>query len=165
MVDVVDVALAVAKVDQRADDRDDVFLAQHPHGVGRVEVEPHVHLHAADGREVIALGIEEQRLEHVLRGVERRRLARTHDTIDVEQRVLAGDVLVDVERIADVGADIDVVDVEQRQLLVAGLVQRLQILLGDFLARFRVDLTRLRVDEVFRDVMTDQLLVASCAGP
>ena len=159
MVDVVDLALAVAQVDQRADHRDDVFLAQHPHGVGRVEVEPHVHLHAADGREVVALGIEEQRLEHVLRGVERRRLARTHDTIDVEQRVLARDVLVDVERIADVGADIDVVDVEQRQLLVAGLVQRLQILLGDLLARFRVDLAGLRVDEVFRDVMTDQLLV------
>ena len=124
MVDVVDLALAVAQVDQRLDDREDVFLAQHPHGVGRVEVEPHVHLHAADRREVVALGVEEQRVEHRLRGVERRRLARTHDAIDVEQRVLARHVLVDRERVADVGADIDVVDVEQRQLLVAGLDQQ-----------------------------------------
>jgi limonene-1,2-epoxide hydrolase len=30
----------------------------------RVEVETHVHLDAADGREVVALRIEEQRVEH-----------------------------------------------------------------------------------------------------
>jgi hypothetical protein len=77
VIDVVDLAFAVAQIDQRADHRDDVVLAQHAHGVGRVEVEPHVHLDAAHRREVVALGIEEQRLEHVLRGIERRRLART----------------------------------------------------------------------------------------
>src|SRR5215475_8136958 len=80
------VALAVAQVDQRLDHREDVVLAKHAHGVRRVEVEPHVHLDAADRREVVALGIEEQRLEHRLRGIERRRLAGTHHTIDVEQR-------------------------------------------------------------------------------
>ena len=95
MVDVVDLALAVAQVDQRADHRDDVVLAQHPHGVGRVELEPHVHLHAADRGEVVALGVEEQRVEHRLGGFDRRRLARTHHAIDVEQRVLARHVLVD----------------------------------------------------------------------
>ena len=36
-------------------------------GVGRVEVEAHVHLDAADRREVVALAVEEQRLEHGLR--------------------------------------------------------------------------------------------------
>ncbi len=84
MVDVVDLAFAVAQVDQRADDREDVFLAEHAHGVGCVEVEPHVHLDAADRREIVALGIEEQRLEHRLRGVDGRRLARPHHTVDVE---------------------------------------------------------------------------------
>ena len=122
MVDVVDLALAVAQVDQRADDADDVFLAQHAQRVLGLQVEAHVHLDAADRGEVVALGIEEQRVEHRLRGVERRRLARTHDAVDVEQRVLARHVLVDVERVADVGADIDVVDVEHRDFLVAGLV-------------------------------------------
>ena len=144
MIDVVDLALAVAQIDQRADDRDDVFLAQHAHGVGRVEIEPHVHLDAADRGEIVALGIEEQRLEHVLRGIERRRLARTHDAIDVEQRVLARHVLVDRERVADVGADIDVVDVEHRQFLVARLVEDLEVLLGDLLAGLGVDLAGLR---------------------
>ena len=66
MVDVVDLALAVAQVDQRLDHGEDVVLAQNAHGVRGVEVEAHVHLDAADGREVVALGIEEQRLEHRL---------------------------------------------------------------------------------------------------
>ena len=55
----------------------------------RIEVEAHVHLHAADGRRVVALGIEEQRMEHRFRRLDGRRLARTHDAIDVEQRLLA----------------------------------------------------------------------------
>ena len=159
MVDVVDLALAVAQIDQRADHREDVVLAQHAHGVLGGEIEPHVHLDAADRGEVVALRIEEQRVEHRLRGVERRRLARAHDAIDVEQRVLARHVLVDRQRVADIGADIDVIDVEERQFLVAGVVQRLQRLLGDLLAGLGVDFAGLRVDEVFGDVMADQFLI------
>ena len=124
MVDVVDLAAAVAQVDQRLDDREDVLLAQRALRVGGVEVEAHVHLDAADRREVVALGVEEQRLEHRLRALDRRRLARTHHAIDVEQRVLARGVLVDLQRVADVGADVDVVDVEDRQLVEARLEQR-----------------------------------------
>ena len=116
IVDVVDLAAAVAQVDQRADDGDDVLLAEHAHRVLGVEVEAHVHLHAADGREVVALRVEEQRLEHRLRGVDRRRLARAHHPVDVEQRVLAVLVLVGGERVADVAAHVDVVDLQQRQL-------------------------------------------------
>ena len=159
MVDVVDLALAVAQVEQRADHRDDVFLAQHAHAVVGVEIEPHVHLDAADRRKIVALRIEEQRLEHRLRGVERRRLARTHDTVDVEQRVFAGQVLVDRERVADIGPDIDVIDVEHRDFLVTRVVEDLQGLVGDLLARLDVDLAGLRVDEVLGDVMADELLV------
>ena len=126
MVDVVDLALAVAQVDQRLDDGEDVFLAQRAMGVGRIEFEAHVHLDAADRGQVVALAVEEQRLEHGLRRIQRRRLARTHHAIDVEQRVFTRHVLVGMQRVADIGADIDVVDVEQRQFLVALLVQRLQ---------------------------------------
>ncbi len=159
VVDVVDLALAVAQIDQRLDDSQDIFLAQRAMSVGRVELKPHVHLDAADRGQVVALRVEEQRLEHGLRGIDGRRLARTHHAIDVEQRVLARHVLVGVQCVADVGADIDVVDVEQRQLLVALFVQGLQQLVGDFLAGFGIDLTGLGIDEVFGEVIADQLLV------
>ena len=55
IVDVVDLALAVLEVDQRLDHREDVLLAQRGDGVLGVEVEAHVELDAADGREVVAL--------------------------------------------------------------------------------------------------------------
>ena len=164
MVDVVDLALAVAQIDQRADDRDDVVLAQHAHGVGRIEVEPHVHLDAADRGQVIAVAVEEQRIEHRLRGVERRRLARTHDAIDVEQRILARHVFVDDERIADIGADIDVIDVEDRQFLEGDLVDHFERLVGDFLAGLDIDFAGFRIDQVLADVVADQLVIRHAQG-
>ena len=94
MVDVVDFAASVAQIDERAHDRDNVLAAQHAHRVRRVEIEAHVHLHAADRGEIIALGVEEQRMEHRLGRLDGRRLARTHHAIDVEQRFLALAVLV-----------------------------------------------------------------------
>jgi hypothetical protein len=56
VVDVVDVALAVAQVHQRLDAGDDVFLAQRALRVLGIEREAHVHLHAAHGGQVVALG-------------------------------------------------------------------------------------------------------------
>jgi hypothetical protein len=61
---------------------------------GGVEVETHVHLHAAHGRQVVALGVEEQLVEQRARGLFGRRLARAHDAVDVHQRRLAVMVLV-----------------------------------------------------------------------
>ena len=63
------------------------------------------------------------------------------------------------KRVADVGADIDVVDVEQRQFLVAGLDQDLEILLGDLLAGFHVDFAGAAIGKIFGDVVTDELVV------
>ena len=159
MVDVVDLALAVAQVDEGLDHAEDVLLAQHAQRVLGLHVEAHVHLDASDRGEIVALGIEEQRAEHGLGGIERRRLARAHHAIDVEQRVFARHVLVDVERVADVGADIDVVDVEHREFLVPRLVEGLEQLLGDLAAGLDVDFAGLGVDEVLGDVVADQLLV------
>ena len=160
MVDVVDLALAVAQVDQRPDDGDDVLLAQRAHGVLGLEVEAHVHLHAADGGEVVALGIEEQAVEQRLRGIQRRRLARAHDPVDVHQRFFLVGVLVDVERVADEGADRDVVDVEDREFLDLGLLQRLEQLGVELVAGLAVDLAGLQVDDVFGEVPAGQVVGA-----
>ena len=92
-------------------------LRSDAHRVRRIEIEAHVHLHAADRREIVALRIEEQRMEHRFRRLERRRLAGAHHAVDVEQRLLARRVLVDGQRVADIGADVDVVDVEKRQFV------------------------------------------------
>ncbi len=164
MVDVVDLAAAVAQVDERAGHREDVVLAQHAHRVLGVEVHAHVHLHAPHGRQVVALGVEEQRVEHRLGGVERRRLARAHHAVDVEQGVLARGVLVDRERGADVGADVDVVDVEDRQRVEAVVEQARQRLGRDLVARLGVDLAGLGVIEILGEVLAVEVLVGGAQG-
>ena len=165
VVDVVDLALAVAQVDEGAHDRDHVLATQRADGVLGVEVEAHVHLDAADGREVVALGVEEQRVEHRLGGLERRRLAGPHHPVDVEQRVLARRRLVDGERVADVGTDIDVVDVEHRQRLDRRFRERLQQLVGDLVAGFGIDFAGRGVDEILGDVLAGQILVGGAQRP
>ena len=153
MVDVVDLAAAVAQIHQRLDDGEDVLLAQGALGVGRVEVEAHVHLDAADRREVVALAVEEQRLEHGFGRFDGRRLARAHDAIDVEQRILARGVLVDLQRVADIGADVDVVDLQDRQFVEALLQQQRQHLLGDLVAGLGEDLAGLGVVEILGQIL------------
>jgi hypothetical protein len=60
IVDIVDFALAVLEVHQFLDHGEDVLGAQRGDGVLGIEAETHVELDAAHGRQVIALGIEEQ---------------------------------------------------------------------------------------------------------
>ena len=88
----------------------------------------------------------------------------THHAVDVEQRVLARRVLVDRQRVADVGADVDVVDVEDRDLVEAGSSRALERLLGDLLAGLGVDLAGLRVDEVLGDILAVEILVGRAQG-
>ncbi len=159
MIDVVDFAATVAQVDQGLCHRQDVSLAQDPHRILGVEVEPHVHLDPAHGREVVTLGIEEQRVEHRLCGVERRRLAGTHHAVDVEQGILTRGVLVDRKRRADVGSDVDMIDIEDRQDLEAVLQKPGQRLDRDLVASLGVDLAGLGIVEVFGQVLAVKIVV------
>src|SRR5690606_38608361 len=159
IVDVVDLALAVTQFHQCLDDGQDVLLAQHAHGIRAVQFQAHVHLHAADGREIIALGVEEQRVEHGLRGLQRWRFAGAHDAVDVEQGILAGFVLVRGQRVADIRADIDVVDIQDLDFLLAGGKQNLESLLVNLVAGFEEDLASLVIDDVLGQVVAQQILV------
>ena len=162
------------RFDERADHLDDVLLAEDADGVLGLELEAHVHLDAADRGEVIALAVEEQRLEHGFGGLDRRRLARTHHAVDVEERVLAGLVLVDDERVADVGANRDVVDVEDRQLVETRVHQGDEVALGltalgidrvlELVAGLDVDLAGLEVDDVLGNEHAVEILVRSRRG-
>ena len=118
VVDVVDFALAVLQVEDDLHDADDVFVAQDAHRVFRRLVlahghrETHVHLHAADGRKVIALAIEEKLAEQCIGRFLRRRFAGAHDAVDVRERFEARLVLICLERIAQPGTAAAGIDVE-----------------------------------------------------
>ena len=134
-----------------------VFLAQHAHGVlGIRKAKAHVHLHPADGGQVVAVGVEEQAAEQRLGRLRRRRLAGAHDAVDVDQRVVAVGVLVHRQRVADPRA-VALVDRQRRQLVDAGLFQRGEPRLGQFLAGLGIDLAGLRVDQVLGDEAAEQI--------
>src|SRR6516162_4885736 len=59
MIDIVDLAATILKLDQHLEDRYDVGLAQRPYGIVGLQCQPRVHLDAAYRRQVIALWIEE----------------------------------------------------------------------------------------------------------
>ncbi len=156
VVDVVDFAATIAQADQQLQDGQHVFLAEHAHLVRSVQLQAHVHLHAAHGREVVAFGVEEQRLEHRFGGFDGRRLARTHDAVDVEQRVLADGVLVHAQGVAHVGADRDVVDVQHVDGAEALVGQGLDRGDVQLVAGFGVDFAVLEVDGVAGQVAAGQ---------
>ena len=158
VVDVVDLAAPVLDLDQLAHHPDHVHRAQHAQRVLGLEAEAGVQLDPADRRQVVALGIEEQAVEQRLRGIQVRRLARAQDPVDVEQRILARGAAVGRERVADVGADGDVIDVEHRQLGELGLDQLGQQLGRQLVAGLGVEQAGLLVDQIDRHVAPDQLL-------
>ena len=157
IVDVVDLAAAVLQLAQDLHRAQQVLLAQHADRIRHVvEAEPHVHLHPADRGQVVAVGIEEQAAEQRLGGLRRRRLARTHDAVDVDQRVVAVGVLVHRQRVADPRA-VRLIDRQRRQPGDAGLFQRGEPRLGQFLAGLGVDLAGLVVDQVLGDEAAEQI--------
>ena len=89
-----------------------------------VAVELVVQLEAADLREVVALGVEEQVVEERLRRLERRRIARAEAAVDLHDRVFGRLHLLGEERVAEVGADVEAVDEEDLEALDARFAER-----------------------------------------
>ena len=163
VVDVVDRAAAVLELDQVPDRLEDVLRREHGLVerrllvVGQVAVELVVQLEAADRRQVVALGVEEQVVEQRLRRLERRRIARAQAPVDLHDRVLGRLHLVRDQRVAQVGADVEAVDEEDLELLDARLAQPLELGLGDLLVALEEDLAGLLVDHVLGADLADQL--------
>ena len=97
-------AEALRQRDELAHQREDVVVRQRARVDVDVEAETRVELVAADAREVVALGVEEQLVEQRLRVVDARRLARALLLEELDQRALFGarDLRVRVDRVADV---------------------------------------------------------------
>ena len=117
-------AEALGQVDELADQRDDVVVGQRAGVEVDLEPEPRVQLVAADAREVVALGIEEQLVEQRARVLDARRLTRTLLLEELDERALLR------ARLLGVGLDgvADVVGVleEGEDLLVGGVAHRAQ---------------------------------------
>ena len=110
--------------DELLDQGDDVVVGQGARLEVDVEVQARVELVAADAREVVALGVEEELVEQVARVVDARRLARALLLEQLDQRAFLGlgDLGVGVDRVADVDRVVE----EVEDLLVARVAHRAQ---------------------------------------
>ncbi|MFO0994393.1 MAG: hypothetical protein U1E67_20945 [Hyphomicrobiales bacterium] len=82
--------------------------------------------------------------------------AGTHHAIDFEQGLLESSRPVGLERVADIGAGIDVVDIEEAELLVARFLQRFEQLFRNLIARFGIDDAVRRIDEFIGEIHAEQ---------
>ena len=114
----------LGSVDELADQRDDVVVGQRAGVEVDLEPEPRVQLVAADAREVVALGIEEQLVEQRARVLDARRLARTLLLEELDERALLRARLLGVglDRVADVVGVLE----EREDLLVGRVAHRAQ---------------------------------------
>ena len=168
MIDIVDVAFAVPQFHQRLDAGDDIIAIQRALSIRFIEIQPHVHLDPANGREVIAFGIKEQCIKERRRGLFGGRLAGAHDAVDVHERALAVHVLVRRHGVANIGTDVDAVDVENRNICDPGIKQILKRTPGDFailavlqrqlIARLDIDRASFLVDDIARHEFADDML-------
>ncbi len=113
VVDIVDDAFAVTDVDQGLQHRNDVLATQHPGTLDLGPTDTAVELHPTYGRQVVALRREKQIVEQRLGSVLGWRLARSHHAVDLNQRFELIGSRVDLQRVGNERAAIDVVGVQR----------------------------------------------------
>ena len=160
IVDVIDLTATILQLAHDLDGAQHIFLTQGAHGVLGLQTKAHVHLDAADGGEVVTISIEEQAAEQRLGGLRRRRLARAHHTIDIDQRIVTVGVLIHGQSVADPRA-VGLIHRERRQLGDAKLLKGGKPCLGQFLAGLGIDLAGVLVHQIDRHVAAEQIGAAN----
>ena len=127
--------------DEVPDERDDVLRRQRPHLGGTVEAQALIQRVAADLRQVVALRIEEERLQEVPRVVERRRLTRALLLEDLDQRLFLARRRVLLQRVQQVDRDARTA----AAAAAAGVGENICFLAGAVAARAREELLHLLV--------------------
>jgi hypothetical protein len=105
-----------------------------------------VELHAADGRQVVALFRIEQAVEQRLHGIFRRRLARSHHAVDRDARLPLVGGFVGAQRLRNVRASVQIVHVEGRDLADTGHAQLGQQFFRDFIVGAGEDFAAFLID-------------------
>ena len=158
VVDVVRLTAPVAELDQVADRLHDVAVGQRLLAQLLVDAELVVQLETADRRQVVALGLEEERLEERTRGLQGRRIAGAEAAVDLQQRLLGGLQLVRDQGVAEEGADVEVVDVEDLKRLDLRLAEADDVLLSDVIVAVEEDLAGHLVDDILGGDLPHEIL-------
>src|SRR5216684_3685020 len=171
MVDVVDLPASVAQFHEDSHHGEDIVVRQRPEAFGSLRAHPGikpaqpggglfldllgvgaaVELHAADRRKVIAVLRVEQAVEQGFDRIFRGRLAGAHHAIDGDARRALIGGFVDLQRLRDVSALVEVVGVDGFDRLDARFAQLRKQGFGDFVVGVGEYLAGFFVDDVVRE--------------
>src|SRR5690606_36545737 len=114
-----------------------------------VAIEFVVELETTDVAEVVALGVEEQVVEKILRLLDRGRIAGAKSLIDLEDTFLGRGDLVGKQRVAQIGTNVNVVDEQDVDRVDAAAEQFFERGFFEVFVTFNDDLTGFHVVDVF----------------
>jgi len=134
-------------------------VVEHTRPQNFLVADPAIELHPANGRQVVAVEGKEQVVEQVLRRVLGRRLTRTHHPVDFHQRFQLGLARIDAQGIGNVRTAVEIVDPQGAQRLDAGLAERRQLIVADFIVGAGQQLAGRRVDYIVSQHASDKVVV------
>ena len=164
IVDIVNIALAIAQIDQRFDNAYDIFFPQDPNIIGTFLVQTNVHFHAADSRQIIAFAIKEQAVKKRLGRFRRRRLTGPHHAINLFQRGQLVRRFIGDQRVANKRAAINHINRQRINFGVAQLAQLGEQLLSNFITSLGKNLAGFGADKLIRQKPPIKLFVADAQG-
>ena len=158
VIDIVDFAAAIAQFHQDLDHGQHVFVRQ-GHGAGQfIAANAAVELHAAHGRQVVAVRVVEQAIEQRFNGVFRWRFAWTHHAVDRHFRSHLVGGVVDTQGLRDIGALVQVVGVQGLDFGHVGIAQAAQQVFGQLIVRGSDDFAGVAIDDVLRQYAAQQVV-------
>ncbi len=146
VIDVVDVAFALTEAQEVTHHLVEVVRVEDLLVQRLVRAETRVELQAADPREVVALRVEEHRVEELVRRVEGRRVARAQLAVDLEQRLFRRLHRVLLQGVVQHRPGRVVLGEADDQTLDPCLAHLAELLLRERLVDLDQQLARLRVD-------------------
>ena len=158
VVDVVHGALAVSDIHQRAQHFDDIFVGQRPRTRDRVPTKAAVELHPPHGGQVVAFFEKEEVPEQIFGRFLRRRLAWTHHSIDLDQRLELRLRRVVAQRVRDIRPTVEIVRIDRVDGLDFPFFEFVHhVVINRSVARDD-DFAGFRIDHIPREDATEQVL-------
>src|SRR5471032_1833885 len=158
VIDIVDFAAAIAQFHQDLDHGQHVFVRQR-HGASQfITADTAVELHAAHGRQVVAVRVVEQAIEQRFNGVFRWRFAWTHHAVDRHFRCHLVSGVVDTQGLRDVRTLIQVVGVQGLDFGHFGVAQTAQQVFGQLIVGGSNNFTGVAIDDVLRQYAAQQVV-------
>ena len=148
MVNIINLTTAIFQIDQNLQNRQDILFAQNPDRIFNIHVQSAVHLHPANSREIVFFRIKEQVSEQLMGRFQCWRLTRAHHPVDINKRFFTTVIAVSRQRVAQVRANIYIVDTKHGKFADIVVTHHVQHVFGDLITGLSLNHTCIHIHQV-----------------